>query len=313
MSYSKVNQDVSAGPGRPPANNQTSLIDQDDLIDHDRGGASAAIGAQPFQIEPDVAADVTAAAATTAAAPQPRVIKPQVPAPNAHMFQIKFYRQFFDIDTDGFVHKLQRALNPFDTTFLGDGDAATELYGFIWITGTLIFLMFVSATGSNILASWIHGADNGRYEYKFDLLRLLVSLFYGYNLCVPLALYALTSWGLKFPRRLAFTELISIYGYTNILWVPITVVNFLIAVLVSGKRHSVLLNALEWTIVLLSGLVTGASNLMKVSPLIRQNCLILQEGNPDVHGARYHVALMTALGACHLVFTVVVKMCFFGL
>lgn len=253
---------------------------------------------------------------------QPEVIKPQVPinAANSHMFQINFYRQFFDLDTETFFHKLQRAMNPLDRSFSGEStdengtdNGPTELYGFIWITGTLIFLMFVSSTGSNIISSWIHsdGKDpSEKYEYKFDLLTLSVSLFYGYNLIVPVGLYAFTSWILKFPHKLPLLELISIYGYTNILWIPITVVNFVIAILVSQK-HNLMLNIIEWTIVVLSGFITGASNLSKLSPIIQRNCLLLAEAD-NIDSKKLHFILVGILAFLHLCFTVLVKICFFG-
>ncbi|CAH2352971.1 protein Yip5p [[Candida] railenensis] len=312
MSYSKVNQ-----------GHNTSLIDQDDdLISQDN------ITAQPY-IVPDIEPDTKPAAGingggsgTGSTQGNPPVIKPQVPinSSNSHVFQINFYRQFFDLDTDTFIHKIQRALNPFNNAFSeGEENHITELYGFIWITGTLIFLMFVSSTGSNIISSWIHGGNSTeggetkQYEYKFDLLRLSIALFYGYNLFIPAGLYVITSWILKFPHRLVFTEIISIYGYTNILWVPITFINFIIAILVNNQKHGRIANILEWVIVLLSGAITGASNIMKISPIIEKNSLILQEGNPDVNAKRLQLGLLSVLIVCHLAFTIVVKICFFGL
>lgn len=232
----------------------------------------------------------------------------------SHMFQINFYRKYFDLDTDEFILKLKNAINPLNkesTTIQHEEDSATELYGFIWITGSLIFLMFVSSTGSNILANWLHSSDK-KYEYDFDLLTLSICLFYGYNIIIPLALYAFTTWGLKFPQGISLTRVISIYGYTNILWLPITVVNFLIVLLISSKKHHTMLNALEWTIVLFSGAVTGLSNISKISPVLERNTLDLYQSDLDT-AKKVHRALVFSLAFAHLIFTIIVKISFFGI
>lgn len=228
------------------------------------------------------------------------------------MFQVNFYRRFFDLDSDTFVQKIQRALNPLNPAFDDVESEVDELYGFFWITGTLIFLMFVSSTGSNILSEWIHGDKEKKYEYSFDLLTMSITLFYGYNILVPLLLVLSTSFLLKFPSSFSFTKLISIYGYTNILWIPITLINVLIVVFINDKNHHLILNLLEWLVVCVSGAVTGLSNLSKIGPHIHKNTLLVNEGNPDA-AKRQYILVMAGLALAHVVFTVIVKISFFGI
>lgn len=228
------------------------------------------------------------------------------------MFQINFYRKFFDLDSETFFQKIQRALNPLNPSFDDVESEVDELYGFFWITGTLIFLMFVSSTGSNILSEWIHDNDGEKYEYSFDLLTMSISLFYGYNILVPLILVLSTSFLLKFPTSLSLTKLISIYGYSNILWIPITLINVLIVVFVNNKNHHLILNLLEWLVVSASGVITGLSNLSKIGPQIHRNTLLVNEGNPDA-AKRQYILVMSCLGLAHLVFTMIVKFSFFGI
>lgn len=231
------------------------------------------------------------------------------------MFQINFYRKFFELDTITFFEKIKRALNPINKSTSvsdDDDDEVTELYGFIWITGTLIFLMFVSSTGANILSEWIH-SDDKKYEYSFELLTLSISLFYGYNILVPLILYVSTTWVLKFPHRLSLTKLISVYGYTNILWFPITAINFLIVVFVNNKSHHLVWNFLEWLIVLVSGFVTGLSNLTKLSPIIKKNSLDLTQETVVSQANKLYIVIMVLLAIAHLAFTILVKISFFGI
>lgn len=232
------------------------------------------------------------------------------------MFQLHFYRRFFDLDTETFFNKIQAALNPFNGAETVDQDLENseyELYGFIWITGTLIFLVFVSSTGSNLLAEWLRPSKKShKYEYSFDLLTLSLSLFYGYNIIVPALFWSFTTWFLKFPQPTSLIRVISIYGYTNILWVPITVLNFLIVLIVNNKKHHLLLNLLEWLVVTFSGIITGVSNIKKLRPIVEKNCLLLNEGNSDA-AQRLLYSVLLALALAHLIFVFLVKFSFFGI
>ncbi|KAK6463926.1 hypothetical protein DFJ63DRAFT_55556 [Scheffersomyces coipomensis] len=282
--------------------NDVSLIDDFNEIQPDE------ITSQAYEIPPPTYHETPRPAPTTTSTQQPEG--------KSHMFQINFYRAYFNLDTDTFFLKLQKAINPISSISAPideDDDQVTELYGFIWITGTLIFLMFVSATGSNILSDWLHPNDEAKkYEYSFDLLTLSMSLFYGYNLFIPLILYLWTSYILKFPHRLSLTKLISIYGYTNVLWFPITIVNFLIVILINNQNHHLILNLLEWIIVAVSGIITGLSNISKIGPIIRKNALLLYEGETQAANRLYTIAI-GALALAHVGFTIGVKISFFGI
>lgn len=227
-----------------------------------------------------------------------------------------FYRQFFDINTDEFFGKIRLALNPFNNASVvasQDEDDTTELYGFIWITATLIFLLFVSSTGSNLLSHWLHsGDDDAKYEYSFDLLTKSMVLLYGYTVVVPALLYVVTTWVMKFQERLSLTRLVSIYSYANVLWFPITAANFVLVVVVSNKNHHGLLNLLQWVIVALSGAVTGLSIVLKVRPILVKNARALDAEGSSEGAKQYHI-LAVSLVLAHAVFTVLVKVLFFGI
>jgi hypothetical protein len=229
----------------------------------------------------------------------------------SNIFQIGFYHQYFDLDSDIFFVKVQRALNPLTGEFENENENDNELYGFFWITGTLIFLMFVSSTGSNLLLEWIHSSEGEKYNYSFDLIFTSIILFYSYNLIVPGILYVYTTMTLKFPHKLRLTKIVSIYGYTNILWFPITLINFFIVVLINNDSHHILLNIIEWVIVLSSGAITGLSNLKKISPKVQENCLLLSNGDGQLANKQYW-KIIVGLIIAHLVFTIMVKICYFG-
>lgn len=261
------------------------------------------------QVEPELLHDDVPS--YTAPQPQAETVRPQIKP--GHMFQINFYSRFFDINTEEFFGKIRLALNPFnrESVASSDGDDHPELYGFIWINATLVFLMFVSATGSNLLAHFLHaGKKDKQYEYNFKLLTLSITLFYGYTIVVPLTLYVITKYLLHFKEQLSLTRLVSIYSYANVMWFPITVANFFLVVFVSNKKHSVVLNVLQWAIVLLSGAFSGLSIVLKVRPIILKNSLAAE--NPD-EGQKQHLSLVLFLAGAHLIFTILVKMLFFGI
>jgi hypothetical protein len=228
----------------------------------------------------------------------------------SNLFQISFYRQYFDLDSDIFFNKVQKSMNPISNEF--NNEESNELYGFIWITGTLILFMFVSSTGSNILSAWIHSTTGSKYNYNFDLIFSAIWLFYGYNIIVPLLLTLSTSYWLKFPQSLSLTKIISIYGYTNILWIPITLLNLIVVVFINNEKHGVGLNIIEWLIVATSGVVTGLSNVKKISPDLKENCLLLHNNDP-LKANRLFMGIVVALSIAHTLFSVIVKITFFGI
>ncbi|WPK27743.1 hypothetical protein PUMCH_005141 [Australozyma saopauloensis] len=228
------------------------------------------------------------------------------------MFQVGFYSRYFDINTEEFLGKIVLALNPLNHSSAmaaQDEHAETELYGFLWINATLVFLMFVSSTGSNLLALWLHSDEtDARYEYNFKLLTLSITLFYGYTALVPAAFYALTAYYVELKERLSMTRLISIYSYANVLWIPSTVANIVLAVFVSRKTHQTVLTVLQWLFVAASAVLSGLSIVWKVRPIIQEN---LANGNEEQ--AKKAKVLVGVLIAVHFIFAVVIKVCFFGI
>lgn len=268
----------------------------------------------PDYVEPDedVFEPEPVAAASPVTAPPPSS-QPAKDYGRSHVFSINFYRRYFDLDLEIFFDKIYKTLFPFTWRESDAANECPELYGFIWITGTLVFLMFVSATGSNIIGHWLHGGEETpAYNYNFDLIFKLMAIFYGYNALVPFLLVIWTRLVTKFPEPLSLVHIMLVYGYTNILWVPITIINFLFVVLISYEKHHLLLNILEWVIVAILGAVTGFSNLRKVAPQVKANCVMIHTG--DALAARkLYVPIMVALGLAHVGFTVLVKWSYFGI
>ena len=211
-----------------------------------------------------------------------------------------------------FSQFVRLALNPFNNASAVAGvDEDSELYGFIWITATLIFLMFVSSTSSNLVSHWLYSdKDDGKYEYDFLLLTLSIIMFYGYTALVPFLFFAATTWFMKFEERFSLTRVISIYSYANVLWFPVTVANFILVVFISSSKHHKLLSALQWILVAASGAVSGLSIVVKLRPLILKNTRGLS-GDGTAEDQKKLRLLISVLFAAHVAFTVLVKVLFF--
>lgn len=233
-----------------------------------------------FSVEPDLPPPQKALAAP---------VQPDVPPPvtgkiagsEPERAKLSLAHQLFDINTDEFFSKILQALNPLNRSSVAvtqNDDDPTELYGFIWINATIVFCMFVSATGSNLLADWLHkSTEDTRYEYDFHLLTKSISLFYGYALGMPAVLYGVTTWFMAFEERLSFTRLVSIYSYSALFWVPATAANIILAVFVSSEKHRLLLTILLWALVAVSAALTSISILVKMRPIILRNLAVDQK------------------------------------
>lgn len=229
---------------------------------------------------------------------------------SSHMFQISFYSQYFDINTEDFFVKIRQALNPFDhsSALHTDEDQATELYGFLWINATLVFLMFVSSTGSNLLALWLHSDDtDAPYEYNFKLLTSSIFYFYGYSVLAPLAFWGFSTYVAKFDKPLSLTRLISVYSYSSVFWIPTTVANIILAVFISKKTHKLLLVILQLILVGLSGIFSGLSIAWKVRPIVQDN--MARDNEED---AKKTKAMILTLMALHTGFSVLIYVIFFS-
>jgi protein YIPF1/2 len=96
-------------------------------------------------------------------------------------------------------------------------DGNPDLYGPIWITTTVVLVLFLSGT----LAHYFNGGElPGGGKYDFRLLTGAAGLMYGYTFVIPVALWgALKWWG----GEAGLLEVACLYGYANLVWIPVAV------------------------------------------------------------------------------------------
>ncbi|KAL5567597.1 hypothetical protein UlMin_025584 [Ulmus minor] len=180
----------------------------------------------------------------------------QQPANNWRgVFSISSYIQYFNVDTDMVINRLLSSLYPVGGDFFSKIDANPDLYGLIWISTTLVFVL---AALGNCATYLMEKRTDSTTSWSFNVsyMNVAASSVYGYAAVVPLAFYLLLQYmGLR-PNLVRFW---CMWGYSLFIFV---LVSFLLLIPVEFLR---------WFIIIL----TGATSAYFVSSNLK-SCI---EGN----------------------------------
>ncbi|KAK9464475.1 hypothetical protein V1512DRAFT_268305 [Lipomyces arxii] len=135
------------------------------------------------------------------------------------IWNIQFYAQFFDVETSDVLQRCLYAIYP-KISFVETVGDNPDLYGPFWIASTVVLVLFFSSTLAGAIASHVAGV---RYEYNFGLLSAAAALMFGYTFLVPVILWGVLKWYKSEHARLL--ECVSLYGYANTIWVPVSLVS----------------------------------------------------------------------------------------
>ncbi|CAI4461102.1 CRL_G0018730.mRNA.1.CDS.1 [Saccharomyces cerevisiae] len=167
---------------------------------------------------------------------------------------INYYSKYFQIDLTQFKKRLSAVL-----TFRNDHNSEsnednTDLYGAVWITATVVMINFTMSRGLNfIISDVIEGVKTGEdidRASQFKKLLHSIWLFYGYTFGVPFITMQVLNRDEHSERNRSFKsvpELISVYGYANLIWIPVCVI---LNILDMSKRLRTV-QAIQWAIVAL--------------------------------------------------------------
>ncbi|KAG5064336.1 hypothetical protein JHK85_005519 [Glycine max] len=113
----------------------------------------------------------------------------QQPANNWRgIFSMSSYSEYFNVDTDVVVIRLISSLNPVAADFFSKIDANPDLYGLIWISTTLVFVL--ASLGN--LATFLmqkHADNSTSWSFDVSYVNVAACSIYGYAIVVPLAYY----------------------------------------------------------------------------------------------------------------------------
>lgn len=215
------------------------------------------------------------------------------------IFSVNHYRRYFNLNTSDFFHNIVKSVNIIKNE--DDDNELGDLYGPIWVSATIIFILFFSNTSSNLIYGWFNGVEN-KYQYDFKLLTGAMSLIYGYTFLIPLGFYLISTFYFKLSNFLKLTKIISIYGYSNSIWLPSAILNILRSFL---QNHLILNSILKWLNVLIAGLISGFIIIKQIYPTLKNSCLVLEN-------EKLSYILIGTLILCHMGFIIAVKVLFYG-
>ncbi|XP_015074783.1 protein YIPF1 homolog isoform X2 [Solanum pennellii] len=104
------------------------------------------------------------------------------------VFSVSSYTEYFNVDTDLVLNRLMSSLNPTTGDFFSKIDANPDLYGLVWISTTLVFVL--SSIGN--CATYLMQSDsNSSWNFDVNYVNVAACSVYGYALLVPLGFYFL--------------------------------------------------------------------------------------------------------------------------
>ncbi|XAR71984.1 hypothetical protein NMG60_11018462 [Bertholletia excelsa] len=158
------------------------------------------------------------------------------------VFSISSYTQYFNVDTDIVLNRLMSSLYPINGDFFAKIDANPDLYGLVWISTTLIFVIASLGNCANYLMSR-HNGSSTSWSFDISYLNLAIWSIYGYAVVVPLAFYFLLQY---VGSNSSLVHLWCMWGYSLFIFV---LSSFLLVIPVEFLR---------WVIILITGVASAS-------------------------------------------------------
>ncbi|XP_010262637.1 PREDICTED: protein YIPF1 homolog isoform X3 [Nelumbo nucifera] len=175
------------------------------------------------------------------------------------LFSISSYTQYFNVDADIVVDRIIGSMNPTSGNFFDKIEANPDLYGLIWISATLVFLL---ASLGNCATYLIHKQTNHSTSWSFDVSYVSVAActVYGYVLVVPTAFYFLLQY---LGISASLVRFWCMWGYSLFIFIP---TSFLLIIPVELIR---------WIIIILVSVASACFVTLNLKSYIQGNDLML--------------------------------------
>lgn len=175
------------------------------------------------------------------------------------VFSVSSYTQYFNVDEDIVMNRLMSSLNPLSGDFFSKIDANPDLYGLVWVSATLIFV--ISSLG-NCATYLMHKRSDSSSSWSFDVnyVNVAASSVYGYALLVPMGFYFLLQYLGSSASLIRFWCL---WGYSLFV---LTLSSFLLVIPIEFLR---------WTITLLAGAASASFVAANLKMYIQSNDLTI--------------------------------------
>lgn len=217
-------------------------------------------------------------------------------------FSLNYYRQFFDLSSSQFFSNCLTSMNPISQPSADEFNKVGDLYASIWITATLVFLLFFCNSFASLLSGWFLGIDLDTLEINyFKMIVSSINLLYGYTFIIPLILYLVLKYYLKVLFLVPLTKVISIYSYANLLWTPAVLLSIFRGLLVN---HNTLDTVLKWCCIVIGAFLSGCSIVYKIR--VYFTSIFGEDDKKSMY------ILLALLILAHIGFAIGVKVSFFG-
>ncbi|KAK1298782.1 hypothetical protein QJS10_CPB14g01649 [Acorus calamus] len=132
------------------------------------------------------------------------------------IFSISSYSPYFDVDTEDVVDRIMNSLYPTRGNFFRKIDGNPDLYGPLWISTTLVFIL---AALGNCATYLMDGRSDPNTAWNFDVsyVNWAASVIYGYVILLPAAFYFLLQY---FGSPASLVRLWCMWGYSLFVFVP---------------------------------------------------------------------------------------------
>ncbi|PKA56416.1 hypothetical protein AXF42_Ash014919 [Apostasia shenzhenica] len=128
------------------------------------------------------------------------------------LFNISSYQPYFNIDTDIMFDRLISSVYPMND-FYRKVDANPDLYGLVWISTTLVFILAVLGNW----ATYLMTKPDVSWNFDVNYVNWAACAIYGYVLAVPVAFYFLLRY---FGSNAGLVQLWCIWGYSLFIFIP---------------------------------------------------------------------------------------------
>ncbi|KAL7253233.1 hypothetical protein ACSBR1_007712 [Camellia fascicularis] len=174
------------------------------------------------------------------------------------VFNISSYTQYFNVDTDIVLNRLMSSLYPINGDFFSKIEANPDLYGLVWITTTLVFVIASLGNCGTYLMNK-HSDSSTSWSFDVSYISLAACSIYGYAVVVPLGFYFLLQY---LGSNASLVRFWCMWGYSFFILV---LSSFLLVIPVEFLR---------WIIII----ITGAASATFVALNLRSHI----EGNNDL-------------------------------
>ncbi|KAL4032335.1 hypothetical protein IC575_005406 [Cucumis melo] len=173
------------------------------------------------------------------------------------VFSVSSYSQYFNVDTDIVMNRLISSLYPVGGDFSSKIDANPDLYGLVWITTTLVFVL--AALGNCATFLMQKRSDQGAaWSFDVSYMNVAAGSVYGYAIVVPMAFY----FSLQYlGSNSSLIRFWCLWGYSLFIFI---LASFLLLIPVE---------ILRWFIILLSGAASASFVSLNLRSYIDRNDL----------------------------------------